>query len=78
MLAEGKGAEGKGRRAMAWTSSPQEEGCICKRDLACGKGRVFRSLTSYPRLVCAGNLAAERGRCLRAQQKISRQAGGFR
>lgn len=80
MLAEGKGAAQGGLKAMAWTSSPQEGGCICKQDIARGKGRVFGSLLSRPCWVCAGAIASEvwsseQGRCLRAQQRVSRLAG---
>ena len=48
MQAEGKGTGQGGQKAVAWTSGPQEDRCICKQDIACGEGRVFGSLLSYP------------------------------
>lgn len=40
---------------MAWTSSPQEEGRICKQDIICGQGRAVWVPRVRPKLgLCWG------------------------
>ena len=44
------------QEAVTWTSSPQEGGCLCQQDVACGQGRLCGSLGSHTGCVLWGHL----------------------
>lgn len=53
---EVRNAGGATQEAMMWKSSPQEGGCLCQQDVACGWGRLCGSLGSHTGCVLWGQL----------------------